>query len=240
MKEVANIPLRRVAESAAGSAAAEDGAHAVGWVETGLTKLHVWNMTDFQTVLYIDADAIVIEYCGELFARGGALRRSAASPRAGSAAPASAHAFAAAPDIHPPDRFNAGVMVVCPCSAAFEWLRARARSGEVASYDGGDTGFLNALFPAWFDASAAHRLAFGYNAQRTMFHATFDAAPGYWRAIAPLKIVHFCSWPKPWDAEGARKKGDLELMWWHLFTVSKVPALAGMTDFDAIFNVGGP
>ena len=240
--EVTNISLKPPAaeggggggdgrEAAATTAAlaaggGEDGGHAMGWVETGLTKLHVWNLTQFDTVLYIDADAIVVGYTGELFDRGDALRRASATRMA----------FAAAPDIHPPDRFNAGVMVVCPSQSVFQWLLARAKSGKTPSYDGGDTGFLNALFPTWFEASAAHRLPFGCNAQRTMFHATHDAAPGYWRAVSPLKIVHFCSWPKPWNTEGARKKGDLEMMWWRLFTVSKVPALAAMTDFDALFS----
>ena len=46
--------------------------------------------------------------------------------------------LSAAPDVAPPDRFNAGVMVVTPDARRFEQLLlARA---DTPSYDGGDTG----------------------------------------------------------------------------------------------------
>lgn len=48
--------------------------------------------------------------------------------------------FAAAPDVFPPDRFNAGVLVVKPDRAVFEDLKAKAASKALGSYDGGDTG----------------------------------------------------------------------------------------------------
>ena len=55
--------------------------------------------------------------------------------------------FAAAPDTFPPDRFNAGVLLVRPDEAVFADMLARAPT--ILSYDGGDTGFLNAYFPDW-------------------------------------------------------------------------------------------
>ncbi len=51
------------------------------------TKLHVWNLVEFEKVVYIDADALVLQNVDELFSRPG---------------------FAAAPDVFPPDKFNAG------------------------------------------------------------------------------------------------------------------------------------
>lgn len=46
--------------------------------------------------------------------------------------------FAAAPDVFPPDRFNAGVMVVAPSQEVLEDMLSKV--SELPSYDGGDTG----------------------------------------------------------------------------------------------------
>lgn len=117
----------------------------------------------------------------------------------------------------PPDRFNAGVLLVRPSAVLFQ--RMLLLTQELPSYDGGDTGFLNAFFPQWFAGDAASRLPFGYNAQRTMYWLVNEKNPGYWRAIAPLKVLHFSSNPKPW--EDPARKGDLELLWWQIYTESR-------------------
>jgi glycogenin len=48
-----------------------------------------------------------------------------------------------------------------------------------------------------------------------MYAMTHEKRPGYWEAVAPLKIIHFSSSPKPWETAGP--KGDLEILWWQLF-----------------------
>jgi hypothetical protein len=242
--------------------------HVAGWAGTGYTKLHLWGLTRFRKVVYIDADAMVTGPVVELFDRPGAPLP------------------AAAPDVFPPDRFNAGVLVVEPDAAVFAALLAAAglpstppaapaatgghaaaptvgagvlcvcdtstggaisavsapvivgraagaaaavtASGAVGqpapavagaaptlhSYDGGDTGFLNAFFPEWWSAPAAHRLPFAFNAQRTLHWLTHARQPGYWQAVQPVRILHFSSSPKPWEPAAAAKKGELELLWW--------------------------
>lgn len=180
------------------------------WVQAELTKLHVWNLTRFQKVVYLDADTLVVANIDELFTL-----------------PCS---FAAAPDIFPPDRFNAGVMVIEPNAQVFRDMLAAV--GNLPSYDGGDTGFLNSFFPLWYDngvgpttATSAPtptavsmtfvRLPFGYNAQRTLHVFTYKKQPGYWNAIKPLKIIHFSSSPKPWNVTpGKEGFGELEMIWW--------------------------
>lgn len=62
------------------------------WVGSGYTKLHIWNLTEYAQVLYIDADCLVHASPEDLFERD--------------------VAFAAAPDVFPPDHFNAGVMLI--------------------------------------------------------------------------------------------------------------------------------
>ena len=182
-------------------------------------------MTRFRKVVYIDADALVIENVDALFDRPGA------------------PCPAAAPDVFPPDKFNAGVMVVEPSASRFADMRAKI--DVLPSHDGGDTGFLNAYFPGWFALPAVHRLPFRFNAQRTMHWLTFAGNPGYWRSIRPVAILHFSSNPKPWTARSASgadskskpisknkatsggagsgsKKGELEMIWWHYFTESQM------------------
>ena len=109
-------------------------------------------------------------------------------------------------------------MVVTPDEAVYDELVAAAPM--IASFDGGDTGFLNAFFPQWYGAGPEARLPFGYNAQRTLHWLTHAKQPGYWEAVRPLKVVHFSSSPKPWecgrDERGRRTGGELELLWWRV------------------------
>lgn len=168
-----------------------------GWVNSGFTKLRVWELDDFEKVVYVDADCIVLESIEELFERPGP---------------------AFCPDVFPPDRFNAGVMVLEPSRGVFADMMAKASS--LSSHDGGDTGFLNSYFAGWYEWPAEHRLPFRYNALRTMYWFTHKN-PGYWEAVKPIKVLHFCSSPKPWDPDA--KKGDLEQIWWQHYLASQMP-----------------
>lgn len=49
-------------------------------------------------------------------------------------------------------------------------------------------GFLNAYFSNWYTGPAEARLPFTYNALRTVFGATHEKTPGYWKAIGPVKV----------------------------------------------------
>jgi len=49
--------------------------------------------------------------------------------------------LAAAPDVFPPDNFNAGVLVLRPSMFVFREMLQKI--DKVEPYDGGDTGFLN-------------------------------------------------------------------------------------------------
>jgi len=170
--------------------------HEASWANSELLKLNIWNLTMFDQVVYLDADTLVLECVDELFDRD--------------------CSFAAAPDTFPPDKFNAGVLFVRPNAEVFEDMVSKV--GTLPSYDGGDTGFLNAYFSEWFSADSSARLSFGYNAQRTVFWFTHEKNPGYWNSIQPLKIIHYSSSPKPWDLQMNQvKMGDLEWLWWRTF-----------------------
>ena len=131
--------------------------------------------------------------------------------------------YAAAPDVFPPDRFNAGVLVIRPDAETSARLKAAAPTA--ASHDGGDTGLLNTCFPDWFaGAPRLARLPFAYNAQRTLHWFTHAKAPGYWDACKPIKILHFSSAPKPWQSPD--KKGVLEMFWWDQYLAAQLSQLA--------------
>jgi len=44
--------------------------HAPGWVNSGYTKLHIWNLTEFDKVVYVDADTIVLQGIDEVIGLG--------------------------------------------------------------------------------------------------------------------------------------------------------------------------
>lgn len=199
-----------------------ESTHVQGWVDSGFTKLRVFGLSAYNRLVYVDADCLVLEDLEELFAIDKDID------------------FATAPDVFPPDRFNAGVLVIRPDNELMQELMEKAASRSLPSYDGGDTGFLNAYFPEWAAAPLVipppppsssspasspsssssirlGRLPFGYNAQRTLHWMTHNKNPGYWTSISPLKILHFSSSPKPWEAEGVKKKGELEMKWWQAF-----------------------
>tara|TARA_B100000780_G_scaffold125182_1_gene87820 strand:- start:240 stop:1466 length:1227 start_codon:yes stop_codon:yes gene_type:complete len=173
--------------------------HVPGWVNAGYTKLHIFNLVQYHKVVYIDADTLVLRNIATLFDHPG---------------------LAAAPDVFPPDKFNAGVMVVEPNAVTFQDMMSKIHI--LTSHDGGDTGFLNSYYSDWYTWDSAHRLSFSYNAQRTMHWLTYKGNPGYWKSINPISILHYSSNPKPWSPEGQQKKGELEMIWWHYFLESKL------------------
>ena len=170
--------------------------HEASWTNSELTKLHIWNLTQFRKIVYVDADVLILENIDELFHISSK--------------------FAAAPDIFPPDKFNAGVMVIEPDSSVFK--RMRMAVGALPSHDNGDTGFLNSFFDCWYSGPAESRLSFGYNAQRTLHWFTYSKQTGYWDSIKPLKIIHYSSSPKPWEVSpNGGNLGELEWIWWRMY-----------------------
>ena len=104
--------------------------------------------------------------------------------------------LAAAPDVFPPDNFNAGVLVIRPSMSTFKDLLSKI--DILPAYDGGDTGFLNSYFPDWFDSGT--RLPYTFNCQRILQIFTQKRTDGYWNEVErkKIKILHYSSSPKPW------------------------------------------
>lgn len=153
------------------------------------TKLRLWGLVEYDKVVFLDADTVVLRNVDDLFDRPG---------------------LAAAPDFLLPDRFNSGVMVVEPSQDYLDMMLERLP--ELGSYDGGDQGFLNELID-WYALPKEQRLPAAYNTHQFIFQ--FIAAHRLLRQqlLDQVKIVHYTV-QKPWrDTVVA---GGSEL-WWQFY-----------------------
>ena len=155
------------------------------------TKLRGWELTDFERIVMLDADTLVLQNIDELFERTW---------------------FAAAPDFLLPDRFNSGVMVLDPSKETFrKMISELAISG---TYDGGDQGFLNTFYSDWYAMPVQHRLPIGYN----MAHFIYAFLRGHPSLRGKLeneaKVVHYMV-QKPWLAKATVTGGSSA--WWNMY-----------------------
>ena len=105
-----------------------------------LTKLHVLRLTQFDKIIFLDADVLPIRPISHLFTLP--------------------HEFSASPDVGWPDIFNSGVMVLEPGEDKFTQVMDLAKSK--GSWDGGDQGILN----EWRGQNWG-RISFTYNTTPT-------------------------------------------------------------------------
>lgn len=105
-----------------------------------LTKIHVFRLTQFSKIIFLDADVLPIRPLSHLFTLP--------------------HEFSAVPDVGWPDIFNSGVLVLNPGEEKFNELADLLNSK--GSWDGGDQGLLN----EWRGTNW-NRLSFIYNTTPT-------------------------------------------------------------------------
>ncbi|XP_028032572.1 calphotin-like isoform X1 [Bombyx mandarina] len=170
------------------------------------TKIHCWNLTQYEKCVFLDADILVIQNCDELFER---------------------EELSAAPDVGWPDCFNSGVFVFQPSNETFEKLIQFAQ--QRGSFDGGDQGLLNSFFSDWAHGDINKHLPFLYNVTTAAFYSYLPALKHYGQN---LKIIHFIGAGKPWlqrfnwESRSVDAPGYLQeflQLWWDLF-VSQVHA----------------
>ncbi|MBY6198486.1 alpha-2,3-sialyltransferase [Vibrio hangzhouensis] len=119
LRQVGNVILKKVAPI--------DNPHSHGQERfTGtFTKLNAFNLTEYDKIVFVDSDCIVLTGIDELFER---------------------EDFSACPDwgVALRNDFNSGLFVVKPSEHLFNDLTSAMKNFE--SDDGGDQGFLNAYF----------------------------------------------------------------------------------------------
>lgn len=92
--------------------------------EWNYSKLRVWQLNEYDRVIFIDADLLILKKIDKFFY----------FPQLSAAG-------------NDRSLFNSGIMVIEPSLCMFEKLMLK--SFKVASYNGGDQGFLNEIFTWW-------------------------------------------------------------------------------------------
>jgi glycogenin glucosyltransferase len=159
---------------------------------TVLTKLHIFRLTQYQKIIFLDADVLPIRSISHLFNLP--------------------HEFSAVPDVGWPDIFNSGVLVLSPGEDKFNQLNELLKSK--GSWDGGDQGILN----EWRGGDW-NRLSFTYNTTPTAAYTSvplsllslwqhlilkFSYAPAYERYGSQISAIHFIGKNKPWNSISSR------------------------------------
>ncbi|KAJ7293144.1 glycogenin [Mycena rebaudengoi] len=139
-------------------------------LNTVLTKLHVFRLTQYSKIIFLDADVLPIRPLSHLFTLP--------------------HEFSAVPDVGWPDIFNSGVLVLSPGEDKFTELNQLLKSK--GTWDGGDQGILN----EWRGGNW-NRLSFTYNTTPT---AAYTYAPAYERFGSQISAIHFIGPNKPWNS----------------------------------------
>ncbi|KAK6152994.1 hypothetical protein DH2020_012633 [Rehmannia glutinosa] len=92
--------------------------------EWNYSKFRLWQLTDYDKIIFIDADLLILRNIDFLFG----MPEISATGNNGTL-------------------FNSGVMVVEPSSCTFQLLMDHIN--EIESYNGGDQGYLNEIFTWW-------------------------------------------------------------------------------------------
>ena len=145
------------------------------------SKLYIWNMTEYERIIYLDSDALVLSNIDHMFDCG---------------------TFCAV--FRHSDLFNAGIIVVEPSRAIFRDMLAKIQ--DIPSYDDGDQGFLNVYFKDlryasmfnWSNKSRQRqpmRMPAGLNADIGCYYAN-----SRWNMPREeIRIIHYTLGPvKPW------------------------------------------
>ena len=134
-------------------------------------KLRLWQLTDYQRVVFLDADTLVIHNIDKLFGY----------PQF-SGAP---NLYESLQDMH---RLNSGVFVAEPSEDTFTHMM-RALDAPEAYWPRTDQTFLQDYFPDW------HGLPYTYNALQYLY---FNL-PELW-VWDNIKLIHY-QYEKPWQPE---------------------------------------
>jgi len=178
------------------------------------TKLRVFELEEFDKVVYIDADMLVCADVEELFNQPhmSAVVAGALHPACGTW-----------------KELNAGLLVVVPDKSLAE--RMYALVPELQSNDGSDQGFLHSFYSEWPNDKHLH-LDHKYNVPAPdigiysqLNHFTFNYKKGVLET--DIAIIHYWGYDKPWHHNGRllnmrspRVEDHLYMLWWDFYKPS--------------------
>lgn len=158
-------------------------------------KLRLWELEEYERVVFIDADAVVLRNVDRLFGY----------PE-GSAAP---NLYASLDDFH---RMNSGVFVATPSRRTFASM-CEALDQPDAFFRRTDQTFLERYFPDW------HGLPYTYN---TLQYVYLNL-PALFRWDA-IRVLHY-QYEKPWQSDHPKREALAPLIdvWWRLLEGAPLP-----------------
>lgn len=168
-------------------------------------KLRLWQLTEYERIIFIDADAIVLKNIDKLFGY----------PEL-SAAP---NVYETLADFH---RMNSGVFVARPSEETFVRMLAMLDQPD-AFWQRTDQTFLQAFFPDW------HGLPVYFN----MLQYVWFTMPALWDWKS-ISVLHY-QYEKPWETNHpkAEKLKPLIDLWHAVYAGNDLPDLAAMMNPEA-------
>ncbi|MEO1112676.1 MAG: glycosyltransferase [Pseudomonadota bacterium] len=159
-------------------------------------KLRLWQLTDYERVVFIDADALVLKNCDRLFD----YPEFCAAP----------NVYESLEDFH---RLNSGVFTARPNLATYDRMMEMLDTPD-AFWRRTDQTFLQAFFPDW------HGLPVFYN----MLQYVWFNLPDLW-SWEQIHILHY-QYEKPWQAGHGKCKQLRPLidLWQAFATGNGIPA----------------
>jgi glycogenin len=159
------------------------------------SKLQIFGLTQFEKIVFLDADMMVCTNIDDLFERP-----HFSGVNSGGDLPWHKDWLA----------INTGLLVIEPSSA--EYAKMISLVGQLDTYDHGDQAFINVYFPEWPDRAELH-LAHGYNMLAYQMHS-YASLFGYRMptstemsgetvpaSLPIIRVVHFVGGLKPWHSE---------------------------------------
>jgi alpha-N-acetylglucosamine transferase len=163
-------------------------------------KLRLWQLTEYERVVFLDADTLMVRNCDKLFG----YPEFCAAP----------NVYESLADFH---RMNSGVFVAQPSEATFAAMMA-VLDAPGAFWRRTDQTFLEHFFPDW------HGLPVTFN----MLQYVWFAMPALWDWRS-VRIVHY-QYEKPWaDHEKSAQLAPLIALW-RAYAAGEVPDIARLTN----------
>ena len=158
-------------------------------------KLRLWELEQFESVVFLDADIVVVNNIDRLF---------------------DYPEFSAAPNVYETlndfHRLNSGVFVAKPTRRTFESMLTHLEQPD-RFWRRTDQTFLQEYFPEW------HGLPYIYN----MLQYVWFNLPDLWH-WEHIKVIHY-QYEKPWQAEHPRREllAPLVDLWWQIYDNGTLP-----------------
>ncbi len=162
-------------------------------------KLRLWSWTQYERIVYLDADMVVLKNIDELLERGG--EDLCAVQECFCPVPERRHMCPYSLDTTQPRcYFNAGMLVLRPDRAVAEDMTRSLQRCTLSAFAFAEQDFLNDYF-----AESWASLPYGYNASKALYACHRDA----WD-YCTIRVLHF-TMAKPWDLRSPHNKGYAEL-----------------------------